>query len=346
MSMQSPRGALLVGSVPLADSAAVFRASSELLGRHLKRIPDGETGERKQWVAWQYPLLKSLDFVEEVPTQVRATLDYLPPRGPWRVKAGVRQNDVAFPPLGYARVARDSYDVFSRLKAEGAIPAPVRFQVCLPSPLAPLMQLFMPDSIPVLEPAYSKRMLQELEEIVGAIPADQLAIQWDVASEFAVLEGVRRHWLPDPEPDLLARLVRIGNAVPAGVELGYHLCYGDSTTKHFKEPEDAGLLVRVSNGIAAGLRRSLQWIHLPVPIERTDEAYFAPLRELRLPAETELYLGLLHLDDADEGAARRIAAASKSVAQFGVATECGFGRRPPEIIPTMFKLHARTSAPA
>jgi hypothetical protein len=222
----------------------------------------------------------------------------------------------------------------------------MRFQVCLPSPLAPLIQLFMPDSLPVLEPAYTKRMLREVDEIAAAIPADQLAIQWDVASEFAILEGVRRHWLPDPEGDLLRRLVLVGNAVPEGVELGYHLCYGDSTTRHFKEPEDTALLVRVANGIAAGLKRSLQWIHLPVPIERADDAYYAPLRNLRLPESTELYLGLLHLQDAEEGARRRISTAKKFVDQFGVATECGFGRRPPEIIPTMFNLHAATSARA
>jgi hypothetical protein len=189
-------------------------------------------------------------------------------------------------------------------------------------------------------------MIQEVNEIAAAIPADQLSIQWDAATVFAILEGVRQHWLADPEPDLLARLVHVGNAVPRGVELGYHLCYGDSTTKHFKEPMDTGLLVRVANGIANGLTRSLQWIHMPVPIERADDAYFAPLRDLQLPQETELYLGLLHLEDGQDGAERRISAARKFVERFGVATECGFGRRPPSIIPTMFKLHSQVSTPS
>lgn len=341
-----PCGALLVGSVPLGNSAAVFRAASELLGQHLKRIPDGETGIRKQWVAWQYPLLQSLDFVEEVPADVRAMLNYLPPRGPWRIKDGIRQEDVSFPPLGYARVALESYDVFKTMKAEGTIANAVRFQVCLPSPIAPLTQLFMPDSVPVLEPAYTKRLLQDLDEIVAAIPSDQLAIQWDVAAEFAILEGVRRYWLPKPEAELMARLAKIGNAVPEDVELGYHLCYGDSTTRHFKEPEDTALLVRVANGINARLIRKLDWIHLPVPIERTDDAYFAPLKHLTLFEHTELFLGLLHLDDGEEGAAKRVTAAKKFVNDFGVSTECGFGRRPPEIIPTMFKLHSKISSPA
>lgn len=41
------RGAHLVGSVPLESAAAVFRAAGEVLPEYLRRIPDGETGERR-----------------------------------------------------------------------------------------------------------------------------------------------------------------------------------------------------------------------------------------------------------------------------------------------------------
>jgi hypothetical protein len=36
-----------VGSIPLADAETVFRTLSAVAGRHLKRLPDGETGIRK-----------------------------------------------------------------------------------------------------------------------------------------------------------------------------------------------------------------------------------------------------------------------------------------------------------
>ena len=36
----------LVGSVPLSDAETVFRTVSASIGLHLKRITDGETGER------------------------------------------------------------------------------------------------------------------------------------------------------------------------------------------------------------------------------------------------------------------------------------------------------------
>ena len=72
--------------------------------------------------------------------------------------------------------------------------------------------------------------------------------------------------------------------------------------------------------------------HLPVPKDRTDDAYFAPLGDLSLPAETALYLGLIHHADA-AGDRARIAAAHKVVSRFGVATECGWGRTDPARVP-------------
>ena len=36
---------------------------------------------------------------------------------------------------------------------------------------------------------------------------------------------------------------------------------------------------------------------------------------------------------------RRLAAAKQVVTDFGVATECGFGRRPPETVPGLIDLH-------
>jgi hypothetical protein len=144
---------------------------------------------------------------------------------------------------------------------------------------------------------------------------------------------------------IIERLVRLGDRVPAGVELGYHLCYGDAGHQHFKQPEDTSKLAMIANAIGAGVTRAANWVHLPVPIERADDAYYAPLRDLKLRPETELYLGLVHLADGAAGAAARIAAARRSVATFGVATECGFGRRPPETVPDLLRLHAAVSAP-
>ena len=337
MASKRPQGAHLVGSVPLADSEAVFRQSAAKLGKRLRRIPDGETGIRTNWIQWQFPLL------QEAPEFAPAD----EPAGPWgarlQLRAGVRSEDIAFPELGYQAAALESYKVFSRLKREGVIPEGVRFQVCLPTPLAVTHLRFIPRDQAAVEAAYEHKMLEELAGVVAAVPGDKLAIQWDTAVEFAVLEGLLESFIENPESDIIDRLVRLGEAVPDGVELGYHLCYGDVQHAHFIEPRDTGKLAAIANGVCESVERAINWIHMPVPRDRLDPAYFAPLADLRLQSSTELYLGLVHLTDGVDGTIARIAAAQAAVADFGVATECGFGRRPSETIPALLDVHAAVS---
>jgi hypothetical protein len=58
-----------------------------------------------------------------------------------------------------------------------------------------------------------------------------------------------------------------------------------------------------------------------------------------------VYLGLVHLTDGLEGAKRRLAAARRvvDVDDFGVATECGFGRRPAETVSALLELHQQVA---
>ena len=82
---------------------------------------------------------------------------------------------------------------------------------------------------------------------------------------------------------------------------------------------------------------------MPVPKNRDDDPYFAPLKDLRLRLETELYLGLVHLDGGIDGTMRRIAAAKKYVARFGVGWECGLRQFKPETIPAMLELQKQAA---
>ena len=43
--------------------------------------------------------------------------------------------------------------------------------------------------------------------------------------------------------------------VPAEVELGYHLCYGDFEHKHGLQPPSLAVCVEIANGIAASASR-------------------------------------------------------------------------------------------
>jgi hypothetical protein len=348
-AQQQPRGVHLVGSVPLGSAEEVFRTASSILGERLRRIPDGETGERTYWIAWQLPFLASHPQFEMVQPDPTAPA----PRPRVKLRSPLTSREITFDQLGYAEAALSSYAVFSRLKQAGLIPAHWRFQVSLPTPLAPITVFVIPEHQAVVEPAYKAALFAELDRISDTIPLDELAIQWDVAIEFALWEGVSPLYFAnvvteapaDFKADILERLVELGHRVPAQVELGYHLCYGDAGHRHFKEPENTTNLVEVANALSASIQREINWIHMPVPRDRSDDAYFEPLSNLQLHPETELYLGLVHFTDGAEGTRRRIASAQRVVSNFGVATECGLGRRPAATIPDLLRIHSDVAAP-
>jgi len=50
-----------------------------------------------------------------------------------------------------------------------------------------------------------------------------------------------------------------------------HAVFG---AKHAIEPKDAGKLVEISNALAKAVAHPIAYIHMPVPIARSDAAYF------------------------------------------------------------------------
>ena len=324
---------LLVGSVPLGSSRAVFEAVGTKLGKLIKRIPDGETGARKDWIVWQADVFKNAKGLEPGSTrELQGGYHFIL----YKVKPG---ETVKFGPLGYAAAAINSYDDFKRARSEGKIPSGTRFQVSLPTPIAVVMTFTEPDAIQHIWPIYEKRLNEEVDEIAAAMPHQDLAIQWDIAAEICfVLENPEMVKVI-PMEVLVASIARASEHVPAEVELGLHLCYGDPGHKHVVEPKDTKLMVDFTNELVAAIKHPIAWVHMPVPREREDVAYFAPLKGLKIDPRTELYLGLVHRTDGVAGARRRLAAAKQVVTNFGVATECGFGRRPPETVPDLIELH-------
>ena len=144
--------------------------------------------------------------------------------------------------------------------------------------------------------------------------------------------------------EMLARfsaiLTDLAGHVPADIELMFHFCYGDSNHKHVVEPTDMADMVDMANRLSADIKRTIELIHMPVPRDRSDDAYFAPLARLRLKPETELSLGLVHYTDGVAGTRKRLSAAERHVDKFSIATECGFGRRAPKTIAELLRIHA------
>src|SRR5262249_58459251 len=131
-----------------------------------------------------------------------------------------------------------------------------------------------------LRPSLEGRLLRGVGEVTAATPAAELAIQWDVCLEVGFWDRPYFNFLDDDPVDgatqaaVLGKLGALGDRVPAGVELGYHLCYGDWGHRHFKQPDDAGRLGCMASGISAATYPQVHSIHPPTPPGREDSPYF------------------------------------------------------------------------
>jgi hypothetical protein len=310
------RHVYLVGSVPMVNSSEVFTKVSAALGSRLKWLADGETGERADWITWLEPVFaehpafaKSGEFFRVHSTGTG--------RERYMLRAGIEPQDVRFDDLFYADIAKASYAVFKRLKDAGSIYADTKFQVDL-VPAHSVIWLFLSDALhAAIDPIYNDALKREIDKIAAAIPNEELAIQFDVASAvFARLErneassyGRSKAEMQDRFADIL---IALGNHVPDDIDLLYHLCYGDSGHKHVVEPTDMADMVEFANRVSRQIKRSIQLIHMPVPRSRADDAYFAPLRRLALRPET-LCLGLVHYTGGVTGTKQRLETAKRHV---------------------------------
>ena len=99
----------------------------------------------------------------------------------------------------------------------------------------------------------------------------------------------------------------------------------------------------MANAAHSAVTRPVDFYHMPVPRNRDDTAYFAPLTDLAI-GDAKLFLGLIHHTDGVAGAQRRVQTAHQYRSDFGIATECGFGRRPAETIPELLRIHREVAS--
>jgi hypothetical protein len=262
----------------------------------------------------------------------------------YQVRAGV--TEVSWDSWPRIDDAIMSYRQFARLRAEGVIRPGVRFQVGLPFPASALQGVLKggsADSWRIAERGWLDLVARELTRLTIEIPPADLAIQWDVCWEVLDLEGVLA-WTPDGAWERFTRPVeRLTPLIPQDVLVGYHLCYGTFPAWPMFEARDLSLLVLMANYAAAYSGRQVDWFHLPGPrdLRSEDDRYYRPLTGLRV-GDARVYLGIVLPVDGAEGLERRHAAASKYLADFGVANYCGFGRQPGQDGMETMREHQRT----
>jgi methionine synthase II (cobalamin-independent) len=345
--MTLARGAHLVGGLAAPTAVDAMTSTAKILGRHLTRLTDGETGDRSQWIWWQIDKLVAIPGIAMGQPQVNPETgnpDYSVFPG-LDVEEGVSIPDRA---LGYADAAIDSYREFVRLRDEGTVPQGVRFQVSVPTPFAVVVAWSSGESQRRLWQPFKDALFAEVDAIQAAIPAEDLAIQWDVAVEIGVLEGVFSPIAELRDFDrIAAELVECVEQVRRPAQRGLHFCYGDYKHRHFQVPTDLGLIVRLANAVTAAA--PVDFVHMPVDRESGRKpAYFAPLRGLDVDG-AELALGVIDYENDAARIDELVAAADSAGRPFSVATECGMarlGERGESVtLEDLLVQHARVAAP-
>jgi hypothetical protein len=339
------------GSVNLPDAETVMREISSRIPTGVRRMTDGETGDRNYWIHFQIEKFVAMPEFDSVSSgQAYDTGGVEAPAMPQlRLADGVSPDEVKWPDLGYADAYGESYEVFRALQQDGTIPAEVRFQMQYPTPIAPLAGTLVPEDLPKVAGSYEAALFADLGKALAAIPHDRCAVQWDVAVEIGLLEQAFGAGTGASVEEVAAGLARSVDEVPDDVPVGLHLCYGDYGHRHFKQPGSLELQVRLVNAVAAASRRRLGWVSFTVPQARGDQSYFAPLRELRADPETELYFALVpyHPAEQPEGTTAEqirliddlLAESPSGGRNWGICTECGMGRVAAEEVPALLDLH-------
>jgi hypothetical protein len=336
---------LLVGSLPAESTQAALRAAAEQFGDLVFALPDGETGPRAAWVGYERERLvrpnPGVETVSETqsPTGIPRHAYDTPV---FKIRPGVTELRWESWPRIDDAIA--SYQAFKALRADGVIPAGLRFQVGLPFP-ASALNGFKADfaaDYPIAERGFEDLVARELVRLTDAVPPDDLAIQWDMAYETQDLEGVLA-WTPEGAWERFAGPVtRLTRLIPEDVLVGYHFCYGTFPEWPMYEARDMGLLVRMANFAIANSGRTVDWVHLAGPryLRSEDRSFFRPLADLE-PGDARVFLGIVLPIDGADGLHRRYATASRYINGFGVAMYCGFGRQPGEDWDETMREHAR-----
>ena len=321
------QGFYLTGSINVPSVAQAFELVGKRLQPGVSRVPDGEPGDRANWVLTQKDLFLA-----------NSTLDVVDGRA--RVRPGV---EVEFGDVDYHSVAASSYQHFVEARRSGVLAPDTRFLVSIPTPFNAVNSFVHLDSQVEVARAYENRLRESVIELQRLINPGDLAVQFDLPTELATVEG----WFDNPYPDheaIYAETARLTEWLDDATELTFHLCYGDSKFgaspfmgdppnaeaaerggRHIL-PRDAGAVVAVANGLSRHVSRRIDAIQAATVAAWNRRAHWRPLADLAVEDSTEFFLGLLHAEDGAAGVRHRAGLAAEFLPSFGLSTECGLGR--------------------
>ncbi|MDQ2812428.1 MAG: hypothetical protein M3Z75_11300 [Actinomycetota bacterium] len=325
------RRAHLVGSIPAATAGEAMRLAVQRLGPDLDALPDGETGERRNWV------ISMIERFREHPDLRLAK------QGDWSdydktprfaLRPGHRLYGAALD-LGISAAARAAMPEFDTLRAtmDQTSPGRPRFQVGIPGDVDLALFTFGPSG-----PVRHLRPFTEALAIVlhqtSKLYGDDVLFQIEVPVELVLLARAPSRLRPALAVLLARRIAALAQGAPEGARFGIHLCLGDMNHQALGRISDASPLVLLANAVVNRwpARRPLEYVHAPLAAADNpppdQAAFYAPLAGLELGPDVRFIAGFAH-EDQDVATQFRIRDMIEAAVghPVDISTSCGLGRR-------------------
>ncbi|MBT8216421.1 MAG: hypothetical protein KJO17_06210, partial [Acidimicrobiia bacterium] len=235
------RSVHLVGSIPAQSTSDALKFVTDILGNTIgPSMPDGETGDRADWVNRLVEGLRTNPALELVSDGSWSGYDDTPA---FRVKRGARLRSIE---LDYHESFLDSWKDYENMVAGSGR----RFQVGIPGhiDLAAIAFGFnLPSAMRHLAP-FREATIREIGAI-GGRRRDSVLFQLEVPIELIMLSK-----LPGPARAPAAgrfarEILRVVDASAPGTRFGLHLCLGDLNNRSMGDPPDAAALVTLANAL-------------------------------------------------------------------------------------------------
>lgn len=325
------RSAHLVGSLPGESAEEAMCQALNRLAPLLHSLPDGETGDRRNWIISIIEALREHPDLELVRDGDWSDYDRTPR---FRVRKGHRLYGAALD-FGHVAAAEASLPIFDRLTA-GVGRDDVVFQVGTPGDLDMALFTVGPGAALRHRRAFTEATLTEIRR-VHELCAGEVVFQIEVPAELVLLARAPAAAQPALARLLGGQIAALASGGAPGTRFGIHLCLGDMNHKAFGRMRDAAPLVQLANAIARAWppARRLEFVHAPLAAADDppplNESFYSPLAGLRLPAQCRFVAGIAHEDQplAQQQWVRSMVDGLTG-RTVDISTSCGLGRRTPD----------------
>jgi hypothetical protein len=231
----------------------------DIVGPYLQSLPDGETGERRNWIISIVDGLNRHPDLELVKPGDWSDYDKTPQL---RVRKGRRLFGAALD-FGHLAAVHDSFPQFEEARKQAHLTDLV-FQQGVPGDFDLAMFTLGPAGALRNRRAFTEATLTEIRAVTAVTGPDTL-FQIEVPAEVVLLARAPAVARPALAKILARGVTRLAAGTAEGTRFAVHLCLGDMNNRAFGTITDASPLVLLANAVVAGwpVGRPLEVLHAP-----------------------------------------------------------------------------------